>query len=335
MYTIKKVWKKYGLPAAYDAQCTAKHIRECSLHVDRWKSFWKGRPDGKEANKLPGCKRAHLEEWRRNLVNIGLSPRTVNKHLATIRHILVVAEQHEIIPSRPRLEQLREPVTTKLFFRNEQIDTLFKYASNLRWPNCGIEPGLWWQCAMVLYRSYGFRTQELIAYDPSASPLTWANISLDPRSPNLESDAINELGWLFYVPPKTRKKKPTPIYLPLTKYAHRALQVLQRCRKNDTQPIFNCSRNPERFYGEWYRWMEVSGVRPRGEDTKFTPYCLRKTCATFLNQHKAGLATSVCRWGTSSEAKVAADHYVSDELVLQELHNVPMPTSFDAFLNLV
>lgn len=185
---------------------------------------------------------------------------------------------------------------------------------------------------MVLWRTYGFRTQELIAYETIKRPITWENISFDPRTPNLESDAINKLGWLHYVPPKTRKKKPSPIFLPLTKYTHHALQIMRSVGGSNENPIFNSPRNAERFYGEWYRWMDMAGVRPRNVELKFQPYAMRKTCATFANQHIPGLATAICRWGKSAEAKTASDHYVSDEPLLEKIHEVPMPISFNSFI---
>lgn len=332
--TIRKVWTRLAKPAAIDSQCSSKHIREMELHLERWESFWLR--DGKYAiaNCLPGCKRSHMEEWRRHLLSSDLSKRTINKHLATIRRILVVAENHEIIKSRPRLEQLHEPSkgSRKQYLRNEQIDAMFDCAHVLDWPRTGIEPGLWWKCAIVMYRTYGFRTQELVAYESIKKPITWRNITFDEDSPNIASEEKNSLGWLFYVPPKTRKKKPEPIYIPLTKYARHALNIMRSTMQSEDSPIFSNPRHQAKFFEEWFKWINAAGIKSKDEDVRYYPYCLRKTCATYMNRHVTGLATAICRWGSSGEAKVASDHYISDELTLRRIHDAPMPSSFEAFL---
>lgn len=332
---IKKLWKKFGVKAKRDNDCTQKHINETLLHLNRWHEFWSGKEGEEEAIRFPGCKRHHLEEWRRDLLEKGLKTRKVNKHLATMRSMLVLAEKHEIIDRRPRLEQLHEVKSaTKLFFRDEQLDAMFEVADKLRWPTTPIPSGLWWKCAIVMYRTYGFRTQELLAFEKNKNPITWDSISFLKETPNPDSDSVNELGWLSYVPPKTAKKKPSPIYLPLTQYTHHAMRLMEKARLSEDQPIFNNPRNAERFYKEWRYWLELANVAPKNSDARFTPYSMRKTCATYMNRHMPGLATAICRWGNSAEAKVAADHYVSDDLILFELLKAPMPISFEHFLTL-
>lgn len=330
--SVFEIWSELGKPAAIDDRCTSKHIREIELHLERWKAFWSA--SGEKEPAISKIRRKHMEDWRRSLLSGTLAERSINKHLASIRKMLVIAEKHEIIPSRPRLEQLPEVTARakpKLFFRDHQLDAMFETASELQWPNVGIEPATFWRCALILFRSYGFRTQELIAYESSKNPIRWSNVSFAEESPNPASDCKSEFGWLFYIPPKTAKKKPTPIYLPLTRHTRYALDVLRQTKRSDDDWICCNPRNQERMFETWYRWLEIAEVKPKDESLKFVPYCLRKTAATYLNRHFPGLASAVCRWGSSSEAKVAADHYVSDELVLEQLPKVPMPASFDRF----
>lgn len=329
---IAEIWAEMGRPAARDKGCTTKHLRETELHIERWMGYWQ--TSGEKEPAIGKLRRAHMEQWRRSLLSGNLSARSINKHLSTIRKILVVAEKHEVIPSRPRLEQLPEVESKckpKLFFRDHQIDALFAAADELQWPRIGIPPGDFWRSALILFRSYGFRTQELLAYETHKQPIRWSNVTFSPESPNPASDCQNALGWLFYVPPKTRRLKPTPIYLPLTRYTRHALDVLAQTKRSEDGFVCCNPRHQERLFETWYGWMAAAQVRPKDENLKFVPYCLRKTAATYLNRHLPGLASAVCRWGPGSEAKVATDHYVSDELVLEELPKVPVPASFDRF----
>jgi hypothetical protein len=75
----------------------------------------------------------------------------------------------------------------------------------------------------------------------------------------------------------------------------------------------------------WLRDEQIEGAR-------FKPYCLRKTCATHMSAHKTGLATAICRWGSSGEAGVATEHYIGSDNIIRFLLDAPMPKSFDTLL---
>jgi hypothetical protein len=186
---------------------------------------------------------------------------------------------------------------------------------------------------MVLYRTYGFRPQELLAYDAKKTPITWANISFGIESPNPSSEETNEHGWLHYTPPKTKRKKPHPLYLPLTKHARAALNIIAATRVSNDAPLFPMPHSQQGFLKQWYRWFEDAGVKPKIDGARFKPYCLRKTCATHMSAHKTGLATAICRWGSSGEAGVATEHYIGSDNIIRFLLDAPMPKSFDALLS--
>ena len=223
----------------------------------------------------------------------------------------------------------------KIYLRDEQIDALMTQTESLVWPPksfTGVEPADWWQCALVLYRTYGFRPQELLAYDRKKTPIRWSNITFAIESPNPSSEEKNEHGWLHYILPKTKKKKPHPLYLPLTKHARAALELIQATKVSDDSPLFPMPHSQQGFLAQWYRWFESAGVKPKIEGARFKPYALRKTCATHLSSHKTGLASAVCRWGPSADAKVATDHYIGDDAIIKHLLDAPMPKTFDELL---
>lgn len=328
---------------------TPKHIADVERHLASWEAFWVKYAGSTEDNQrivyplLPGINREHMEIWRRHLLSTGLSARTVNKYLGTIRTVMVHAEKHAVLRSRPKLEQLPQRKTVndrKLYLRNEQYDALMLSAGRLRWPSAkilGLPTETWWQCALILFRTYGFRVQELLAYERGKKPLTWANIWLEAETPNPLSDEVNELGWLYYTPPKTKRFKAEPIYLPLTVYTRSAIDRLAAVNHTDTDQLFRMPRAQKSFFSAWYQLLEFAQVKPKIAGGKFRPYHLRKTCATHLSRHKNGLATAVCRWGASRdesrEAQVATDHYIVDDMLLRELHTAPWPSSFEQFLS--
>jgi hypothetical protein len=329
--TFRFVWDKFVLPSLHDSKCTKKHIQETELHLERWEEFWKAK--GKEV-KVQKCERKHLERYRRHLMEMErYKPRSINKHLGSVRTILVAAAKNGLLKRRPMLEQL--PDTTldparKIYLRDEQIDALMTNTESLVWPpksHTGVEPSDWWQCA------YGFRPQELLAYDSKKTPICWSNISFGIESPNPSSEEKNEFGWLYYIPPKTKKKKPHYLYLPLTKHARAALELIKATKVSDSAPLFPMPHSQQGFLQQWYRWFESAGVKPKVEGARFRPYALRKTCATHLSSHKTGLATAVCRWGSSGEAGVASEHYICDDSIIKYLLTAPMPSTFDSILN--
>jgi integrase len=335
--SFRYVWETHLQPSLLDAKCTPKHIQEMDLYLTRWESFWKTK--AKKSPKIQACSREDLEKWRRHLMDLDkYKPRSINKHLGAIRSILRSAAKHALLKRRPMLEQL--PDTTldparKIYLRDEQIDALMSKTDSLVWPRksfSGVEPADWWRCAMVLYRTYGFRPQELLAYDPKKTPITWANISFAIESPNPSSEQTNQFGWLHYVPPKTKRKKPHPLYLPLTRHARAALDIIAVTRVADDSPLFPMPASQQGFLKQWYAWFEDAGVKPKIDGARFKPYCLRKTCATHMSAHKTGLATAICRWGSSGEAGVASEHYIGADNIIRFLLDAPMPKSFDALL---
>lgn len=326
--TLREVWDQYGFDESSKTN-SKKHISEIGLHLRRWESHF----TNQKKVQVRKIERNHLETWRRSLIDSGLSPRTANKHLGTVRKILILAVDNNIIQNRPKLPSLSEPKgTQKLYLRNEQIDALFDVAESLRWPKSKISPADWWRCALIMYRTYGFRTQELLAYESSKRPLTWKAIHYNTESPDENSNEMCDFGWLSYVPPKTKKKKPDPITVPLTKYTRAALDIMAKAKISEDSQLFPSPRHQERFFETWYGWLKAANVTPKNPELVFQPRHLRKTAATYMNQHRPGLATAVCRWGKSVEADVAQDHYIANDLLLRELHNVEVPKSFEAFL---
>jgi hypothetical protein len=180
--SFRYVWETHLQPSNVDAKCTPKHIKEMELYLTRWEAFWN--QSKRKQPKVQRCEREHLETYRRHLISLDrYSDRSINKHLGVIRSLLVSAAKHGLLKRRPMLEQLPDvslDPARKIWLRDEQIDSLMSKTDSLVWPArsfTGIDAADWWRCALVLYRTYGFRPQELLAYDAKKTPITWANIS--------------------------------------------------------------------------------------------------------------------------------------------------------------
>lgn len=345
--TLRRVWRRHLFPELQKKNRSAKTINDIQLHLNRFEEYWRNKRMSYPLI-IARLKRENMEEWQQSLLATGLSARTANKHLASIRQLLVCAEKHRMVKQRPRLEQLTHcKASPKLYLTDDQLDRLWNAASQLTWPRVGdLHPAEFWRSALILYRIYGFRTQELIAYELGKTPLQWRNISLDAETPNPSGTAINNLGWLWYLPQKQKWAKPDPLYLPLTRHARAAIMKLadaagvgSNCSPSEAAtPLLPISRAPVTFYANWRSWLKLAKVQPKqlpdsAETTMFDPKHLRKTCATHLDRHHKGLADAVIGWAAREGSRVSSVHYIADELtIVDKLNSAPMPASFDAWL---
>ena len=128
-----------------------------------------------------------------------------------------------------------------------------------------------WRLLFVLAYNYGPRTQELLG-------LGWEAIHWEPICP---APGISRLewphGWLVHLPAKTRRHKPSPLYLPLTETARLHLDALRPGRK-PAGPIFGFPRSKRDLYGTLKSLWRAAGI-----GSPYTFQELRKTCSTAWN----------------------------------------------------
>jgi site-specific recombinase XerD len=103
--------------------------------LTRWENFWES--EGKQP-AIHRCERKHLETFRRHLISLDkYKPRSINKHLGSIRSLLVSAAKNGLLKRRPMLEQLTDDTldpARKIYLRDEQIDALMNTTESLVWP---------------------------------------------------------------------------------------------------------------------------------------------------------------------------------------------------------
>ncbi len=286
--------------------------------------------------RVRGVKRRHLEEFRMHLQQScsargkPFAKSTINGELGSIRQILCEAEKHQLLSNRPRVERLAAKPAPKFYLQREQINRLWLECDRCTWPRLpGMSTGDWWRCALCLLWTYGFRTQELLAFQAGKTKLVWADITLATETPNPEGTAHNEFGWLTYVPQKQQWAKPDPLYLPLTIHTRAAVDWLAGAARSQCngalppdRPLFPWSKAHKSLYAQWEAMQVRAGVATKA-GSPFEIKHLRKSAATFLEHHWPGLGEAIVGWAdrdgqTSKRSKVAADHYVVDELTMVE-----------------
>ena len=346
---VEAALKRFVLPQMRELDRSPATIQDVSRSVREWREFWTARKAERPNDQwitdplvVRHIRRQHLETWRSALIADArkLSPSSVNRKLGAIRQVLRACEKHgKLKKSRPQLEKLPTKAAPKFYMKREQVELLWPHCDALTWPRLpGMTTGEWWRCAIVLFWVYGFRTQELIAFQRDKRGLAWSSITSDAETPNPEGTAASALGWLSYVPQKQKWAKPEPLYLPLTKHTRAAVNLLKHAATitlEDGQAIDPARRlfpwpgTAKSFYREWELLQERAGVATkRGEPFLFKH--LRKSAATYLEGHHKGLGAAVCGWADREVSVVMSRHYAVDELTLVEkLATYPVPVCFD------
>lgn len=187
--------------------------------------------------------------------------------VATGKHVLTyvpIAEPPERSMQRKRIATLAE------------LGAAYEACQVAKWPKPR-RRSLWaapapllWRVLLVLDYTYGPRTENLLG-------LEWANIVLDTACPAPDASRLHwPHGWLTYVPGKTKRHKPDPLYLPLTECARMHLEELRL--RNRTGPIFAFPRNKHALHNTRQRiWTEADIADP------YTFQEIRKTCSTAWN----------------------------------------------------
>lgn len=154
-----------------------------------------------------------------------------------------------------------------------------------------------WRLLLVLDYNFGPRTEELLK-------LSWESIHWEPLCPAPEMSRLEwRFGWLVYTPPKTRKSKPAPLFLPLTECARLHLDAMRPSR-NPTGPIFGFPKNKRSLYATLDAiWLAAGVAQP------YSFQELRKTCSTTWNDLWPGLGKHVVGHAPRG---VNSKHYDSD-----------------------
>ncbi len=278
--------------------------------------------------------------WLINDQRLSLS--TADKACKAVKRIVSLAGQEGIPVNHIRTKPLRPKPAAKHYLDELQIACLWSACNDTHWPSqnrrrtfdgSGMPPSTFWRSVLIMLRTYGMRVQDLVSYTSDKRPITWGDVSLNPRTPNPEGRLDWELGWLHYTASKTGRE----YYLPLTRYTR---AVIDRLRHHAIasvghelpvdRPILPCPTG----HGLTNAWKLLQATariaKPNGNPYQLEDF--RKTCATYMSEHHAELAYHVCGWSLEG-SRVAHRHYINSERTLVEhLPTAPMPRCFDDWL---
>jgi len=338
--TIREVFERHKLPELTTRGRARATLAEYRCHLARWEewaaNYWITNP------VVQDVKRAELEAFR---VWLGKRPkasaRTVNKHLGTIECLLATAAEHWLIDRAPKLEPLSaSKAGRKLYLSYDQLSRLYQACGVAEWPkrrksggNLSYGPAAGWRALIVLLFNYGARTQEFVAYRRTELPaLTWRQVSWDEESPADAGQCRCRFGWMWYTPAKQKRAKPDPLVLPLNEVAAGHLRSLATpLGAREELPVFDWPWSPKELYGQWQAIVDAAGVRPKksldgSEDDEYSLKHLRKTCATWHQQHSPGVAPLILGHAKRS---VSDEHYVAAEgQILRAVLGLPQPEAF-------
>ena len=279
-----------------------------------------------------------LDTAKGNAVN-----RTANKYLAVTKTVLAWLADEGEIDEAPKFP---EPLTVdtaaaKLYLDHDEISAVYQKTSLATWPRRDGDlraltrsAGTYWRAMLVLWFHYGFDTQVLVSYEAHKPALTWRNVTFDSAYPLDDCKVENEHGWIWYVRPKTKRKKPQPLVLPLTAISAAHLRSIMPVNPDPTRPIFHFPRSRPSLDSQWQRLCAEAGAQPKpdlqtGAARHYTFKHLRKTCATYHDANVPGLSPLVLGHAKRELSEITFLHYTHPAIALVEAFaSLPQPEAF-------
>ncbi len=214
----------------------------------------------------------------------------------------------------------------------DELSRIYRAASVAVWPLVSrsgqeIDPVAQWQAAIVMWATYGLRTQDQAAYDRQ-SELTWSRVSWQRETPQVGYHAQSEWGWFSVVMQKTKRL----IVLPLSQIASAHLRAIQTPLFQGQEPVFNWPRCNRNFYRQWYAIVEAAKFPAKfdlanGHQIKLQIKHLRKTAATWHDHYEPGLGSIIL--GHTCGKNITDKHYRNPELrLVAAMGALPVPESW-------
>lgn len=343
--SIPDVANQFVIPLLVEKKRRHSTLSNLARDVRRFETWWSS-VSNKPLN-VADIRRGHLEAFRKHLSATGASVPLQNYALRSIAQILNAAVRHELIPQAPKLECLEDPRRTpRIYPDNEEFGRLWDACQHATWPKktdkgkpLSYAPEVQWKVALLLYRLYGFRTQELVKLEESFRSLTWKNIHPAGITPNPEGKLSHPIGWLAYVPQKQERVKPQPLVVPLTIHSKAALRIAFESSTGKHSSVLNWPLSSISFYNTWERIRSRAGVFPRPESGEKDYHIkhLRKAATTEINLHRPGLAEYIIGHSSDrsmSKSIVSDYHYNNPEQAVVEcMKTLPVPACFDQILD--
>ncbi len=222
--------------------------------------------------------------------NDGKNPgRTTNKAREQIRAVMSWAWEQEIINSLPRFPKSRKQrdVAGRHYLTKSELNALYFATYDMKRPRGWDAPlsiGKYWRCALVLFFNYGLDTGTLSPSKLDHEPILWKHVSWDSCCPDGQSKERSQWGWLFYRRVKTGKV----FYRPMNRVVHAHVKsLMQDGTQPETQLVLGGGSRPNARFKELCNLAGISSKSnlESGVESAWLLKDLRKTCATYYDQH--------------------------------------------------
>lgn len=263
----------------------------------------------------------------------GTNPgRTTNKASDHLRAVLSWAWEQDIVKSLPRFPRQKphRDVAGRHYLTKQELDALYFATFDMRRPRGWRNPyhvGRYWRAALVVFFNYGVDTGTVWTSTSFHEPVLWRHIFWERESPNRVAKEKCRWGWIYYRRIKTGRK----FYRPMNRTVHAHIRSIMPDSPEPNEPVFlgGSSRPSVRFQ----ELCELAGIRSKtdpetGESQKWLLKDLRKTCATYYDQHLPESAIEILG---HSVGGITYRHYAHrDPLAFRAIMSIPQPPSFRA-----
>ncbi|MEX1027332.1 MAG: SIR2 family protein [Candidatus Paceibacterota bacterium] len=298
--SLNQLFDEYTYPELLANGRQSTTVRDLQNALKRWNTF--------EQNvcSANGTKRAYcfiqeidtksLQGFRRWLLREGHSVTTSMRSAASVVRMLKTAQREGLIDRAPQNTDgptVRRP-SWKPLLQVDQLKSIWRGTQGLDWPSVTEDrkKPVWnteqyWKAALVMWLTYGLRTQELISLERKYSPILWRDIELPDERQQIDGSSY---GWFSYTPQHQRRLKPDPVRLPLTKPAYQALLKLRPQNPAPSLRVFNAPLSSTTFRKSMRILAEVACLPDAGGKL---PTLIRDTAIQNLDFHYVGISDHV------------------------------------------
>lgn len=269
--------------------------------------------------------------YQRAVEDQGTNPgRTANKAREHLRAVFSWAWEQELIDSPPRFPKPRaqRDVAGRHYLTKTELNALYFATYQMQRPrgwDRTMPVGRYWRAALVLFFNYGLDTGTIWKSIPWHEPIRWRNVCWDRHAPDREVKERCRWGWLFYRRVKTGKA----FYRPMNRVVHAHVQSILPNGSTPDEPVFlgGGARPNARFQ----QLCKLAGIRPKanadtGRDEPWELKDLRKTCATFYDEHMPESSIEILG---HSVGGITYRHYAyRAPLAFKAIMTLPQPMAF-------
>jgi integrase len=189
--------------------------------------------------------------------------------------------------------------------------------------------GRYWRSAIVVFFNCGLDTGTVWKSAPFHEPILWRHVSWNRQSPDREVKEMSPWGWLFYRRVKTGKT----FYRPMNRVVHTHVKSIMPENPVPDDPVFlgGGSRPNARFQ----ELCNLAGIKFKtnvetGEDEPWELKDLRKTCATYYDEHMPESSIEILG---HSVGGITYRHYAHRApLAFKAITTLPQPSAFSSLV---